>query len=153
MEATFVDYYTMICVSPPVEVDGTRQLELALDDYHFTERERPWTYYDPEDLKISAVDPIGGPARGGTLIQVLGRGFLKMGGVITHGSAYSDAEVSGLYAADTTNPKREITAGTYCKFSINTTRDATRDRGIGAFEKGPTGGCSASSAGIRARRW
>jgi hypothetical protein len=118
--ATFINYYTFKCRSPPIGESGARMLDIALDDFAFTNRERPWTYYDPEELAISAIDPIGGPAHGGTLIQVLGHGFQKLGGVVTHGAEI--LENNTLYRADTVDPHRLISAGTFCKFSIDTER-------------------------------
>jgi hypothetical protein len=114
VEATFIDYYTLQCVSPPITGAGARSLEIALDDYHFTGHARQWTYYDPATLIVSAVDPIGGPVRGGTLIEILGQGFAKLGGAVQHGS--------GAWGANFSQPYRRIDAGPFCKFSFDAVR-------------------------------
>ena len=110
--ATYIDYYTLKCISPPANSSGLKSLEVALDDYHFTDHARQWTYYSPNQLVVSSVDPIGGPVRGGTLIEVLGTGFEKLGGTVQHGSARFN---------HTKGPRR-LDSGTFCKYSFDAVR-------------------------------
>ena len=112
--ATYVDYHTLKCLSPPAAVSGLRTLEIALDDYHFTGHGRQWTYYNPLELVVSAVDPIGGPVRGGTLIEVLGTGFEKLGGTVQHGSEAFPGDHKHAYG--------RLDSGAFCKFSIDAAR-------------------------------
>ena len=116
VNATYVDYHVVKCVTPPYAealTDGKAHptLEVALDDYHFTDHDVQYTYYDPEKLVVSAVDPIGGPIRGGTLVSVLGTGFAQLGGVVMHGST--------SFANDSYAAYKMVDAGTFCKFSID----------------------------------
>jgi len=46
------------------------------------------------DVAVSALDPSGGPAAGGTLITVRGRGFGRFGGAICHFDQHNNATVS-----------------------------------------------------------
>ena len=85
VNATYVDYHVVKCVTPPYAealTDGKAHptLEVALDDYHFTDHDVQYTYYDPEKLVVSAVDPIGGPIRGGTPLVITGAGLKACGG-------------------------------------------------------------------------
>ena len=128
VEATFIDYYTLKCTTPPISAAGAPALEIALDDYHFTSFGRTFTFYDPAALIVSAVDPLGGPVRGGTLIEVLGHGFAKLGGVVNHGAP-------ALSAAEW-NAHRRIDAGVFCKFSLDAVRGL----------RGQDFGCASSDA-------
>lgn len=116
VDATYISFNTLKCITPPIATAGERSLEIALDDYHFTNVTRKWTYYDPEQLIVSAVDPIGGPVRGGTNITVIGQGFLKLGGQVQHGSP-SLPKANGVVDAH-----RRIDAGVFCKFSLDAVR-------------------------------
>lgn len=116
VEATWVGYHTLACISPPIGSAGARSLEIALDDFHYTDINRQWTYYDPQALVISALDPIGGPVSGGTLLDIIGSGFAKLGGAVQHGSSY--------FPADNPDPHKPVHAGVFCKFSIDTVRSA-----------------------------
>ena len=71
---------------------------------------------DPAALVVSAVDPLGGPTRGSTLIAILGTGFSRLGGAVMHGGP-----ALGNSSAD---PHRQLSAGTYCKFSVDAKRVA-----------------------------
>ncbi len=114
VDATYIDYHTMACTSPVSSQSGARALEIALDAFHYTGIDRHWTYYDPTGLTVSAVDPIGGPVRGGTLLQIIGTGFAKLGGGSQHGSP--------ALPGDNPDAFRRIDAGTFCKFSIDAAR-------------------------------
>lgn len=115
VNATFIDGHVMLCGSPPSNVSGVRTVKVALDDFHFSAQGREWTYYDPSLLIVSIVDPIGGPARGGTLIEVLGTGFERLGGQVQHGSPAFGANHSSY-------PHRRIDHGVFCKFSFDAAR-------------------------------
>ena len=114
VNATFLSFNSLRCISPPTTASGVRTVEVALDDYHFTDINRTWTYYDRRTLHVSAVDPIGGPTRGGTLIHVIGTGFDRLGGLVTHGSS--------AFGYGHPEPYRLIEAGTFCKFSVDSYR-------------------------------
>jgi len=110
VDATYINYHTFKCISPPISTAGPRSLEVALDDFHFTTIGRSWTYYDPAGLIVSAVDPVGGPVRGGTLIEILGEGFAKLGGMVQHAGP--------AFPADHPEAHRRVDAGTFCKFQL-----------------------------------
>ena len=140
VEATYLSYHKLLCAAPPISSSGARALEIALDDYHFTSHGRQYTYYDPDDLIVSAVDPIGGPVLGGTLIEVLGQGFAQLGGRIQHG-AHS-------FSANSSEPYRRIDAGTFCKFSFDAVR---APRGVDPYcsrRDGSDRGADAHYAGL-----
>ena len=69
---------------------------------------------DPAGLVVSAIDPIGGPVRGGTLLQILGSGFDQLGGLVMHGSP--------AFGHGSAEPYRRLEAGTFCKFSLDSSR-------------------------------
>lgn len=114
VDATYINYHTLKCITPPIQAGGTHALEIALDDYHFTNSSRLWTYYDPSQFIVSAVDPIGGPVSGGTNLTILGQGFMELGGQKQHGSP----------SLPSGNPDahRRIDAGVFCKFSFDAVR-------------------------------
>lgn len=114
VNATFVSYSALRCISPRLpEFSGpARTVEVALDDMVFTSGDRPFNYYEPGALAVSAVEPRGGPIDGGTLIEVIGSGFAKLGGAVTHGSGVF---VNDSWAAQ----QRHSSAGTFCKFSLD----------------------------------
>lgn len=85
-------------------------VEVALDDYHYTSHGVEFHYYDHQKLAISAIDPIGGPTAGGTMIEILGSGFAELGGQRMHG-----AKLFGNHSWD---PLRLIDTGMFCKFSV-----------------------------------
>ena len=118
VEATYIDYHSLKCITPRTSPTGSEKfdlsLEVGLDDYEFTNHDRKWTYYDPTQLVVSSVDPMGGPARGGTLLEVLGTGFHKLGGAVQHGST--------ALPSDSPDPHRRIDSGTFCKFSLDSVR-------------------------------
>ena len=114
VEATYINFHTFKCISPSISTAGARALEIAFDDFHFTSIGRQWTYYDPDLLIVSAVDPIGGPVRGGTLIEILGQGFAKLGGMVQHAAP--------TFPIDHPEAHRRVDAGTFCKFSFDAVR-------------------------------
>jgi len=181
VDATFLNYWSLKCLSPlgfPESIGGTAHaaadglpalpvdalndiktapsvtlVEVALDDYHYTNHQREYHYYgkglrlahpsarprtrmalltlecvcaDDTKLAISAVDPIGGPTAGGTLIEVLGSGFAELGGSLMHDSTVFGAgtksgnpytsNIDRLYPS--AYPHRRIDHGTFCKFSL-----------------------------------
>ena len=116
VDATYINYHTFKCISPPITTAGSRALEIAFDDYHFTYDARQWTYYDPDGLIVSAVDPIGGPVRGGTLIEILGVGFERLGGMVQHGAPNFPHNHTWPDA------NRLVDAGVFCKFSFDAVR-------------------------------
>ena len=140
VEATYIDFNTLKCITPPIPNAGAdlgvssmavnRALEIALDDYHFTSINRQWTTYDDRFLIVSAVDPIGGPVRGGTLIEVLGEGFQRLGGAVQHAPTLCQAEVAAnipcekdaTFPPDHPEAYRRVNAGTFCKFSFDAVR-------------------------------
>ena len=114
VDATYINYHTLKCITPPSPSAGARSLEIALDDHHFTGHGRQFTYYDPASLIVSAVDPLGGPVRGGTLIEILGQGFAKLGGAVQHNAP--------ALPKDNPDAHRRIDAGVFCKFSFDAVR-------------------------------
>ena len=117
--ASFVGTHTLKCISPLTGLSGNHSLEVSLDDHIFTNHVRQWTYYDPAQLIISAVDPIGGPVLGGTTVEVIGTGFAQLGGRELHGS-------SNFAADNFPDALRSVDHGVFCKFSFDAPR-ATRD--------------------------
>ena len=61
------------------------------------------------------MDPVGGPAYGGTLIEVLGYGFEQLGGQAQHGSPAFGAQHPMF-------PHRRVDHGVFCKFSFDAAR-------------------------------
>ena len=114
VNATFLNQNALACISPPISSNGSRPLEIALDDFHFTGSKRMWTYYALTALVVSALDPIGGPAHGGTRLQIIGTGFDQLGGARMHGSS--------AIGRNGSEPHRRIGAGSFCKFSIESSR-------------------------------
>lgn len=162
--ATFVSYHTLRCLSPAVTASELAQLddtlEVSVDDFVFTARGRPWVYYDPAAFAVSALEPTGGPLHGGTLLDVIGSGFARLGGLVTHGGH--------MFRNDSWEPHRHTSAGTFCKFSLDAPsrplpptvppfREGahaisrrTRARGLGAFSPSSTPALGAHSAVVQA---
>ena len=122
VDATFVNFHVMLCESPPASAAtptprpaGFHNVKVALDNFHFSAQGQDWTYYDPAALVVSAVDPVGGPARGGTLIEIVGSGFAQLGGQAQHG-------LPAFGANHTVFPHRRIDHGVFCKFSFDAAR-------------------------------
>lgn len=81
-------------------------LDLSFDDYAFTSlNTSSFVYYEPAAVGVSHVDPMGGPAAGGTAVLVLGHGFERLGSRRYDG-------LLGLNGTDGT-----LDDGTYCLFA------------------------------------
>ena len=86
----------------------TYHLDITFDDTTYTSLNTTYVYYNPFAFGVSHVDPIGGPANGGTAVLVLGHNFMRLGS-----SRYRD--VWGI--ANTSTP--HLDDGTYCHFAAD----------------------------------
>lgn len=71
------------CVSPPIPAGdaGSRTLSVSPNAQEYVRRSLRFAFFDPSRVAIRALEPSGGPARGGTRVVVRGRHLVDLGGL------------------------------------------------------------------------
>ena len=89
MAATLIGDGRVVCVTPPALNNASYSdywLDVTLDGQSYTDLSIRYTYFQPQQLRVSQLDPAGGPGTGGTMVYVLGTGFESFGGALTRAS-------------------------------------------------------------------
>eukprot|EP00966_Prymnesium_polylepis_P299014 6909312-Prymnesium_polylepis.1 len=129
--ATLLGDGRVVCVTPPALNNATASdyyLDVSLDGQSYTDGRIKYTYFQPQRLRVSQLDPAGGPGRGGTMVYVLGSGFESFGGPLVQATLAVQEASSRRHAREAeAAPGRvasgedlgETGQGTFCLFQFD----------------------------------
>ena len=106
--AIFRNAQQITCVSP-AQSNGSLVLEVTVDNQRFTEDAVNFTFHAMQNLSdatresptvfVSAIHPVSGPSRGGTLVTIVGGGFVPSSRLSASQPAFRNRELDHELAA------------------------------------------------------